>query len=207
MHRRRKRDIIIELTSLLDVIMIMIFMVMSENSKFVSNVQSELGTAQQENIEQAGEIDDLTAQLAEALGKLAEGEREELLERLQNAESELEGYQAMDDVVTILNVHLENQYNHTGRRLTFGTSDDMESIPAHNNDEFNTAVNKLRLFISEHTKQISVDDSDTPTIYIVFSYNPNTVFQRDYAVINDILEKTEIKASSTNLRYRPNPIS
>ena len=57
MRRRRKRDIVIELTALLDVIMIMIFMVMSENSKLVSEAQSELGAVQQENVEQAGQID------------------------------------------------------------------------------------------------------------------------------------------------------
>ena len=50
MRRRRKRDIVIELTALLDVIMIMIFMVMNENSKLVSEAQSKLGAVQQENI-------------------------------------------------------------------------------------------------------------------------------------------------------------
>ena len=88
MHRR-KRDIAIELTALLDVIMIMIFMVMNENSKLIEEKQDTLETVQQENIEQAGEIDELTAQLAEALGKLEEGDFEEILDRLQNAESML----------------------------------------------------------------------------------------------------------------------
>ena len=78
MHRR-KRDIAIELTALLDVIMIMIFMVMNENSKLIEEKQDTLETVQQENIEQAGEIDELTAQLAEALGKLEEGDFEEIL--------------------------------------------------------------------------------------------------------------------------------
>lgn len=89
MRRRRKRDIVIELTALLDVIMIMIFMVMNENSKLVSEAQNELSIVQQENIEQAGQIDELSAELAEVLAMLDEGELGNMLERLKNTESRL----------------------------------------------------------------------------------------------------------------------
>ncbi|WP_251318366.1 hypothetical protein [Flintibacter muris] len=106
MRRRRKRDIVIELTALLDVIMIMIFMVMNENSKLVSEAQSKLGAVQQENIEQAGKISELSAELTEALAMLDEGNLDELFQRLESAESKLEAYQALDDEIIILNVAL-----------------------------------------------------------------------------------------------------
>lgn len=127
MHRRR-RDIIIELTALLDVIMIMIFMVMNENNKLIKEQQGMLDAAQQANVEQAGEIDELTAQLAEALGKLEEGNLKELLDRLQTAETMLDGYQAMDEVVTVISVNLENRSNNAIRYLSYGTTTDSYSM-------------------------------------------------------------------------------
>lgn len=205
MHRR-KRDIAIELTALLDVIMIMIFMVMNENSKLIEEKQDTLETVQQENIEQAGEIDELTAQLAEALGKLEEGDFEEILDRLQNAESMLAGYQSIDDVVTVINVSLENRYN--TRYLTYSVSVESGIAKAvKTEDEFNQAVNEFRMFIFDHTKQISDNTLDSPTVYVVFSYDPGKVYQRDYALINGILEDVEARVNSSNFRYRCNEIS
>ena len=120
MRRRRKRDIVIELTALLDVIMIMIFMVMNENSKLVSEAQSKLGAVQQENIEQAGKISELSAELTEALAMLDEGNLDELFQRLESAESKLEAYQALDDEIIILNVALSNNSNNSIRYLSYG---------------------------------------------------------------------------------------
>ena len=92
MRRRRKRDIIIELTSLLDVIMIIIFMVMTENSRLITEKQSALDAVQLENEALSDKLDGLEAELDEALGKLGEGSLEELINRLAEAESRLESY-------------------------------------------------------------------------------------------------------------------
>lgn len=209
MRRRRKRDIVIELTALLDVIMIMIFMVMNENSKLIKEKQDMLETARQENIEQAGKIDHLSAQLAEALGKLDEGDLEEILNRLQHAESMLAGYQAMDDVVVVLNINLENRYKNTVRYLTFGASSDLDEEPPpienRSDEEFNTAINRLRVFISEYTQK-AVDDSNPAMVYIIFSYDPGNVFQRDFEAVNKVLENAEAKVNRANFRYRLNPL-
>ena len=201
MRQRRKRDIVIELTALLDVIMIMIFMTMGQNIDMIETVQ-------QENIEQAGTIDELTAQLAEALGKLDEGNLEELLDRLQSAESMLEGYQSMDDVVTVITVNLENQYN--TRRLTYSartSTDSSITRVTRNEAEFNQAINELRIFISDYTKQISGNDPDSPMVYVIFSYDPDKIFQSDYALIYSIFEGVEARLNSSNFRYRCNEVN
>lgn len=192
--RRRKRDIIIELTSLLDVIMIMIFMVMNENSKLVVQAQGELVTVQQENAKQAAELDNLTAQLSEALAKLGEGNREELLDRLQVAETMLDGYQAMDEVVVVISVNLENRSNNsnTVRCLTYGSSANPDAFKVHyankNNDkEFNSAVNEFRVFLSDCIRQASSGDATGPAVHIVFSYNPGKVYQHDFNMIDEAI--------------------
>lgn len=216
MKRRRKRDIIIELTSLLDVIMIMIFMVMAENSKLISEKQNALDAARTENAansavlgELRGENSELSAELAEALGKLDEGSADELLDKLHAAESRLDAYQYMDDVIIVLNIGLENSYSNTVRRLSFGDPAKAESgavIEIHNNDELETALNRMRVFLSEYTLQAANDQSGSTIAYMIFSYDPRRVFQDDYAAVDKALNDLEHKANSGNVRYRINSL-
>lgn len=216
MRRRRRRDIIIELTSLLDVIMIMIFMVMAENSKLIAEKQNALDDVQQENAEKSGEIEDLSNELDRiseelqlALDKLGEGNLDELLQKLRDAESKLDGYDYMDDVVIMVNVELENKYNNAVRCLSFGCSSDKEGEPnsyeIRNENEFNTAINNLKVYVSERVTQITDDESNSTIAYIIFSYDPEKVFQDDYAAIDRALENIEVKANNGNVRYRLNP--
>ena len=224
MRRRHKRDIIIELTSLLDVIMIIIFMVMKENSKMIVDKQNAVNAAQQVNSEQAAAIDDLNGLIAdlssqisdtqnkldEAQGKLDEGSIEELLDRLHEAESKLESYMAVDDVVIVLNIGLENRYNNTVRCMTYGKSSyDSKSETSENrsDSEFEVSLNKLKVFISEYITKV-IDDKDNQTIvYVIFTYDPHKVYRRDYEAITEALKDADIKANNGNFRYRINPIS
>ena len=214
-RRRRKRDIIIELTSLLDVIMIIIFMVMKENSRMIVDKQSALNSAQQVNSEQAAAIsdysnrvDELEAQLAEAQGKLDEGGSDELLNKLHSAENKLESYRAIDDVVIVLNIGLENRYNNTVRSLTFGkVSENSEVLNNRSDDEFSVSLNKLKVFVTDYITQV-LDDKDNQTIvYVVFTYDPHKVYERDYEAVGEALVEAERKANNGNFRYRINPIS
>ena len=207
MRRRRKRDIVIELTALLDVIMIMIFMVMKENSKLMVQQQDIISVVQQENLEQSAEIDVLTDQLAEALSKLEEGDLNEILNRLENAESQLEAYQAIDDEVIVLHIELRNSNSNRIRTLSYGTSSDSEvEIESRNDADFSKAVNNLKVFISDYVEQVSTDDTGSTIICIVFSYDPNKVYQRDFEAVESALKAAEGKANSANFRYRMNPV-
>lgn len=218
MRHRRKRDIIIELTSLLDVIMIMIFMVMAENSKLISEKQSALDAAQTELAENNAalgalqdETNSLSAELAEALGKLDEGNAEELLEKLQAAESRLDAYKYMDDIVIVLNIGLENKYSNTVRCLSFSNSAELGETQTvceiRNDDELAEAVNRMRVFLSEYASQAANDESGSTIAYMVFSYDTRTVFQDDYAAVDRALNELEHKANSGNVRYRLNPLN
>lgn len=212
---RHKRDIIIELTSLLDVIMIIIFMVMKENSRIIGEKQNALNAAQQINSQQADEIgelsdkaDELSAQLDEAREKLGEGGREELLEKLRAAENKLESYKAVDDVVIVLNIGLENNYNNSVRTLTYGkVSETSTVIGSRTDEEFGVSLNKLKVFVTEYITKV-LDDKDNQTIvYVVFTYDPHRVYERDYEAVGEALKEAERKANSGNFRYRINPVS
>ena len=205
MRRRRKRDIVIELTALLDVIMIMIFMVMNENSKLVSEAQSKLGAVQQENIEQAGKISELSAELTEALAMLDEGNLDELFQRLESAESKLEAYQALDDEIIILNVALSNNSNNSIRYLSYGKVADPNGenrIEIRNDTDRSRAERNLRMFISENTQNI---DTNSTVVRIVFSYDPDKVYIKDLEIVDTALRDAETQANNGNFRYRVNP--
>lgn len=217
MRRRHRRDIIIELTSLLDVIMIIIFMVMKENSKMIIDKQNEINTAQQVNSEQVStieelekQVEDLSALLNEAEGKLDEGSYEELLDELHTAESKLESYMAVDDVVIVLNISLENRYNNSVRYMTYGKSAyNAPSTVSENrtDDDFEVSLNKLKVFISEYITKVVSDKENQTIVYVVFTYDPHKVYQRDYEAITEALTDADIKANNGNFRYRINPTS
>lgn len=218
MRHRRKRDIIIELTSLLDVIMIMIFMVMAENSKLIGEQQAALDAAQTELAENSaalGELksksDDLSAELGEALGKLNEGNTEELLGKLQAAQSRLDAYKYMDDVVIVLNIGLENKYSNTVRCLSFGNSADPNGtenvFEIRTGEELTEAINRMKVFLTEYTSQAAADENGSTIAYMIFSYDTRTVFQDDYAAVNEALNSVEQKANSGNVRYRLDPLN
>ena len=213
---RKKRDIIIELTSLLDVIMIMIFLVMTENSKLITEKQSSLDSMIVDNEklkndrDKLGEqLDETLASLDEALAKLDEGSYEELLERLQIAESKLESYEFMNHVVTVINVELENKYNHTVRYLTFGdaaSESDSRAFEIHSDSDFENAVNRLKVYVADHISGVS-NKPDSPIVYLVFTYDQSNVFHDDYAAVHNALSDAEIRSSSGNVRYRQNRIT
>lgn len=223
MRRKRRHDIIIELTSLLDVIMIIIFMVMKENSKMIVDKQNTINATQQVNSEQAAAIDDLYSQIAdlssqlndtenrldEAEGKLNEGSVEELLDKLHSAESKLESYMAVDDVVIVLNISLENRYNNTVRCMTYGKSAygaRSEISENHTDAEFGVSLNKLKVFIAEYITKVIEDKDNQTIVYVVFTYDPHKVYQRDYEAITEALKEADIKANNGNFRYRINPL-
>lgn len=206
MRRRRKKDIIIELTSLLDVIMIMIFMVMGENSKLVGETQSELKTAQEEKSQLQIEYDDTYKKLQEALGELEEGDLQEVLKKLRENESKLNAYEYMNDVVTVINIELKNNTNNTVRYLTYGDPSDHDAEQSQcdirSNDDLKIAIDKMKVFIHDYKSK-----SDIDILYVIFSFDPENVFQDDYAEINEALKKIENVSESSNFRYRVNPVN
>lgn len=206
MRRRRKKDIIIELTSLLDVIMIMIFMVMGENSKLVGETQSDLKAAREEKSQLQIEYDDTYKKLQEALGELEEGDLQEVLKKLRENESKLNAYEYMNDVVTVINIELKNNTNNTVRYLTYGDPSDHDAEQSQceirSNDDLKIAIDKMKVFIHDYKSK-----SDIDILYIIFSFDPENVFQDDYAEINEALKKIENVSESSNFRYRVNPVN
>lgn len=211
MRYRRTRDIIIELTSLLDVVMILIFAMLIYNTELLNEskgklieTKGELNEAEEKLVEMEG----ISEELESALAKLEEGETEELLEHIQEMESQLDAYKYMDDIVVVFNVSLENKYNNTERCLTYGEASDKKGgrqffVKRRNSDiEWEQAVNSLKMNLQDFLKKELENFSEDKYIYIVFSVDDNKVYNNDYNDIDNALKMAESKYGDGRVRYK-----
>lgn len=218
MRYRRTRDIIIELTSLLDIVMILIFAVMVINTKLLVETQknlemttAELVETQERNTAMQEELESTSEDLKTALEKLDESGIEELLEQIQNAENQLDAYNYMDDIVVVFNVELENNYNNTERYLTYGDASDKNKwkqfcIKRKDVEEWDKAISTLKVDLQEFLKNETTGNSEDKYIYIIFSVDETKVYADDHKIIQEVLEETESKSDNEKIRYKLNKI-
>ena len=194
MRQNRIRNIVIELTSLLDIVMILIFAVMIKNSQLVEASSQEVGELQKENAEmqkELAEFEGISEELANALGKLEEGDLETLLEQLHNAENEVNSYEYMDDIVIVYNIGLENRYNNT------------HSVKRTSTEEWDYAVNSLKLDLKESIDEELEGNVEDKYIYLVFSVDMTKIYADDYNDVEKVLTDFETRYGD-KVRYRLN---
>lgn len=210
MRYKRTRDIVIELTSLLDIVMILIFAVMIKNSQLVEASNQEVSELQRENAvmqNDLAEYERVVEELANALGKLEEGDLETILEKLHNVENQLTTYEYMDDIVIVYNVGLENRYNNSSRCLIYGRASD-ENYEPHNvkrnaTDEWDYVINSLKLDLKEFIDKELQGNAEDKYIYLVFSVDKTKVYSNDYDDVEKVLTDFETKYGD-KVRYRLN---
>lgn len=193
MRHRKTRDIVIELTSLLDVVMILIFAVMIENTKLTQASQTGLEEANaqidmmQEKMEASASSNE---ELEELLDKLANEDQKELVDQLQKDNNMLQAYEYLDNIVVAVNISLEN---HAGKRkLTFGIGAEEESykvfdVDKKDNEAWNEAVNQLKIFVSD--AMINEFDSKNANrmAYLIFTADYSRVYAKDFNTIENAL--------------------
>lgn len=209
MKHKRSRDIVIELTSLLDVVMILIFALMINNAQLVEASKNELESVRNENIAQQKELEEykgISDELALALEKLKEGEIEELMKQVQSSESRLESYKYMDDIVVVFNVGLENKFNNAEKYLTYGkaTDDEINQFNVKRTDTiiWNSAVSKFKIDLDEFIKSELSLSGEEKYIYIVFTIDESKIYANDFEDIDDAINEEVDKAQTERVRYR-----
>lgn len=200
MRHKRTRNIVIELTSLLDIVMILIFAVMIKNSQLVEARNQELSELQEENAamqDYLAEYEGISEELDNALGKLEEGDLETLLKQLHNAENKLDTYEYMDDIVIVYNVGLENRYNNTSRCITYGRASD-ENYEIHeakrtDASTWNSAIANLKLDLQTFIEKELQENGGEKYIYLVFSVDITKVYANDFDDVEEVLTSFETK--------------
>lgn len=213
MRRKRTRDIVIELTSLLDIVMILIFAVMIQNAKLVEAsenkayaTQVENESLQAENESLVAESDKLGIALDEALIKLEEGQIEDLVEKLSSVQNRVDAYDYMKEIVVVYSVSLENKYQNSQRFLTYGDvrEPENETVKIRRTDKegWNLAVNNLKIALNEFVRDELAKEDEEKYIYIVFSLDETLVFDSDYYTIDEALREIEDRFGVDHVRYR-----
>lgn len=211
MRNRRTRDIIVDLTSLLDVVMILIFATMIHNAELMNGSKGELEETQKnlkEVEEKLAEMEGVSEDLENALAKLEEGEVDKLLEHIREVDSQLDAYEYMNDIVVVFNVSLENKYNNTERCLTYGVVSDREGGKQFavkrkaSDNKWEQAVNSLKMDLQEFLKAELENSSEDKYIYIVLSVDDNKVYNNDYNDIDNALKMAESKYGDGRVRYK-----
>lgn len=187
MRSRGLRNIVIELTSLLDVVMILIFAVMINYSNVTAKTEEDYKQTAEELEALTAEHESTLVELELAQTQLAEGNVESMLRDMAAANSRQNAYEYMDDMIVIVNVTLENYSDNKYRVLSYGVGSvlGLSSGPVARDDAttFEQEINRMEDFLYT---QIYNSDPDTP-VFIVFSYDGDNVYYDDCNKLIDIL--------------------
>lgn len=160
---KRRRLNVIELTPLLDVIMIILFMVLSHSSATVT-------AAQQESTELRGEL------------QTAGAENDELRTELAIAQSRLDGAQGYNENSAAAAVSI---VRHEGekRTITVCEGEKVREI-SFDWDSLGYAESALSSELSRFCRE-----NEGKAVFISFTYDSAEIFRRDYEIISAVLSK------------------
>lgn len=180
---RKRKSVVVELTSLLDVIFIMLFMVMNRSQAAAAEAQNtaaeEISAAQVQVEEMQQEVDSYREIISEV-----EAERAEL----EAMNSKLNSYEVFDEYATIVSVTVvDNIYKRTIR--VDGGSETVDIDFTWDNMDY--AGEALGDALNNCIK-----DSENP-VFIVFSYNGDKLYRQDYTLVSFVM--TEVHSGYENV--------
>jgi len=170
---RKRKSVFIELTSLLDVIFIMLFMVMNRSQNAVAeaknNAEQEIAAAKTQVSEMAEERDDYKAIL---------GEVEEERENLALMENRIESLESFSEYARIVSVYiLDGGYK---RSIKIADDKEIASIDF-SSENLDYGKNELILSLNNY-----IESDDTP-VFITFTYHSDKIYRQDYNMISEAI--------------------
>ena len=179
MKSRGLRNIVIELTSLLDVVMILIFAVMINYSNVTAQTEEDYNQASEELEALSEDYDIAVRELELARAELADGDIEALLANVAAANSRQEAYEYLDEMIVIINVKLENYDDNKYRIISYGVGSELgtasDPIVREDSTAFDRQLNRLEDYLYTEVNNAAPD----APVFIVFSYDPDNVYYDD----------------------------
>ena len=179
MKSRGLRNIVIELTSLLDVVMILIFAVMINYSNVTAQTEEDYKQASEELEALSEDYDIALRELELARAELADGDIEALLANVAAANSRQEAYEYLDEIIVIINVKLENYDDNKYRIISYGIGSELgtasDPIAREDSTAFDRQLNRLEDYLYTEVNNAAPD----APVFIVFSYDPDNVYYDD----------------------------
>ncbi len=180
---RKRKSVIVELTSLLDVIFIMLFMVMNQSQTAAEEAQSNA----------AAEVAAAQVQV-EAMEEEVEGYRIIIDEveadrlNLESIKNKLNSYQVFEEYASIISVSV---LDHSYKR-TIMVENGGEAV----NTDFNWDNMDYAESTLAETLNSCIKDSENP-VFIVFSYDGDKIYRQDYNMISEVM--TEVQGGYKNV--------
>lgn len=166
---KRRNNIAVELTPLLDVILIMLFLVMSQQKAETERVTSE---AQSKAAEYESRIEQLNRDNSESEEKRLE------------AENAAAAYRSFDELSAIIGLNIERSPD--GSRRLFVSENGSTDIIEYGWDSLLYGENSLETRLND-----SVSENDGRPVFISFNYNEDEIYLRDYTLVTDVLERLQ----------------
>lgn len=166
---------VIDLTSLLDVIFIILFLVMRQNAAFTAQAQQDAGELQQA-------LDNAAAAYAS------------LLEDAQAAETLLEGFQQLQESALCLAVSILPLPD-DAREILLAAPDETTAIRV-TWQTTGTASRQLRQYL-----ETALANHDDMPVFLTFQFDSGAIYRRDYAMITAALTEVQTAHSNVYLKF------
>lgn len=180
---RKRKSVIVELTSLLDVIFIMLFMVMNRSQTAAeeaqSNAEAEVAAAQVQVETMKEEVESYRIIIDEV-------EADRL--NLESIKNKLNSYEVFKKYASIISVSV---LDHSYKRTIMVENGDSAVNTDFNWDNMDYAKNAL-----SETLNSCIKDSENP-VFIVFSYNGDKIYRQDYNMVSEVM--TEVQGGYENV--------
>ena len=186
----RRREIFIELTSLLDVILIMLFVLLMQ-------AKTQTGAA----VESAAAAE-TAVQAAQAELKNVETERDELAAERDRIADELGAFQregitvgVVEENSLVITLSVQGGEERFLRIEPRGAAS--QSVPVDTEDE-NYTYNSLHAKLSQ-----LIQDAGKETVFVVFQYDRSAIYVKDYTLVGRVMLqlKQETKSADIALNY------
>ena len=183
---RRRKEISAELTPLLDVILIILFIIMSGSYKAVEQAEAEKQQAYEEIQSVSAEFESCNDELKKEL--------ENNSEKLSQAENIISAYESFDKYAVIMSVGIINKSDNS-RDIIISDGSKSDTI-SYNWDNMLYAENSLNVYLENVIKS-----ADSKPVFISFNYKSNEIYVRDYEMISSVIDNTQGKNKNVYIMY------
>lgn len=185
---RKRKSVVVELTSLLDVIFIMLFMVMNRSQTAAEEAQN---TARQEISAAQSQVEEMQTEVDSYREIIDEVEAERA--NLESVKNKLNSYEIFDEYASIVSVFvIDNTYKRTIKVESGGEAVTID----YGWDNMDYASQALEKALND-----CIADSGNP-VFIVFSYNGDKLYRQDYTLVSDVM--TEVHGGYENVYIKFN---
>lgn len=199
---KRRKEVLLELTPLLDVILIMLFYILMQSTQAADARQEEADrevSVMQEQMEAVNERAEAAVQEAEsreaALAESFAVREQELMDSLTYMQEVLYGYEAFDAYAQILTVYVANGKD--GMRTIHVSDGTVDEQITYDWDSMRYGRNGFREIL---TDRLSQGEEDMP-VFVVFHYQDDSIYRQDYQLVTEVIGEAAEGQLHVYIRY------